>query len=143
MIKTWKKINARTMDFSFKLIEYFLIIVGISYVLFEVVLNLNNIEGDTTNVILLEWSEDKFFFIPFALGAIGGHLFLGTKTPIFKNDLFSFISNGDLAVVVLFILAGIMVLIGYKVPFKKSKPFLTSIFILGILYGHFIWSMNY
>lgn len=110
---------------------------AVVYFIIEILLNLNDIDNDTSNVLLLEWSKGKAFFIPFALGAIGGHLFLGTSNAAFK------FTNGIFPVLILFGLAIIMVLIGFKVPFVKSRSFLTVLLIAGVLYGHFFWSMNY
>ncbi|MEX0883175.1 MAG: hypothetical protein WDZ72_06845 [Cyclobacteriaceae bacterium] len=111
--------------------------IAVAYFVLEILLILNNIGNDTSNLLLLEWSRGKSFFIPFALGAIGGHLFLGTSNPAFK------MANGTFPVLILFGLTIIMVLIAFKVPFEKSKIFLTVLLIAGFLYGHFFWSMNY
>ena len=92
--------------------------LALSYFIIEIMLILNDVDNDTSNVLLLEWAKGKSFFIPFALGAIAGHLLL-------------------------FGLTIIMVIIGFKVPFEKTKSFLTAILIAGLLYGHFFWSMNY
>ncbi|GEO23563.1 hypothetical protein [Cyclobacterium qasimii] len=109
----------------------------VAYFIIEILLLLNDIDNDTTNVLLLEWSRGKSFFIPFALGAIAGHLFLGTSNVAFK------MSNGMFPVLIIFGLTIIMVVIGFKVPFRKTKAFLTAILIVGVLFGHFFWSMNY
>lgn len=111
--------------------------LALAYFIIEIMLILNDVEDDTSNVLLLEWSKGKSFFIPFALGAIAGHLFLGTTNAAFK------MANGIFPVLILFGLTIIMVIIGFKVPFKKTKSFLTAILIAGLLYGHFFWSMNY
>tara|TARA_R110002050_G_scaffold19487_1_gene56027 strand:+ start:726 stop:1118 length:393 start_codon:yes stop_codon:yes gene_type:complete len=114
-----------------------MISLAVAYFIIEILLMLNNVDNDTSNILLLEWSKGKSFFIPFALGAIAGHLFLGTTNDAFK------MSNGMFPVLIIFGLTLIMVLIGFKVPFKKTKAFLTSILIAGVLFGHFFWSMNY
>jgi hypothetical protein len=128
------------MDEKFSLIEGLLIGVTIIYVVIEVALNLNDERDDTTNIILYHASMKKSFFIPFGLGAIGGHLFLGTTDSLFL--IFDQIFNGLLSVLVLLVLCGIMLLIGYKVEFKRPKYFLGTLFFLGLAYGHFFWSMN-
>lgn len=130
------------MEDAFLLVEYFLIFMGLIFVLFEIVLNLMDIGGETTNVFLYNWSKGKFFFIPFALGAIMGHLFLGTKWQIFGEDLIPGMDNDMLSVLVLAGLALVMILIGLLIPFNKSKLFLSIILALGLVYGHFFWSMN-
>lgn len=125
-----------TMGEAYHTVTNIMAVFAALYVLLEIVLNLNEIEDDTSNIILLEASQGKLFFIPFALGAIMGHLFLGTEKPI--------IDIGDSTpVVVLFALSALMVIIGFTVPFKKSKAFLSALLVLGLLYGHFVWSMNF
>ncbi len=119
----------------YKIVEFIMIAFAVLYVIFEFILNYNNIDNDTSNAFLLKWSQGKAFFIPFALGAIGGHLFLGTKNPFFDM-------NSLLPVAILLALVIIMVIIGIVKPFKKSKLFLGSLLVLGVIYGHLIWSMN-
>jgi hypothetical protein len=120
-----------------EIVTAIMITFAVLYLMFEIIFNLNDIDGDTSNIIILEWSRGKFFFIPFALGAICGHLFLGTRNSAFKMP------NSMFAVLILFVLAVITIIIGHKFPFKKSKNFLTALLLLGVLYGHFFWSMNY
>lgn len=122
---------------QYLLVIYVMIGLVVAYVILEILLNLNDIDSDTSNILLLEWSHGSSFFIPFALGAIAGHLFLGTTNDAFK------MSNGMFPVLILFGLAIIMAVIGFKVPFEKSKTFLLGLLIAGVLYGHFFWSMNY
>jgi len=107
------------------------------YIGFEVYLNLNDQPGDTSNILLLKLSKGRFFFIPFVLGAIGGHLFLGTYNPEIKLP-----GDGMIPVIGLFVLAAIMLGIGFWISFKKPKWFLTLLLVLGFAYGHFFWSMN-
>ncbi|MEM8999935.1 MAG: hypothetical protein AAGB24_06695 [Bacteroidota bacterium] len=108
---------------------------AILYLLFEIALNLNDIDEDTSNILLYKASKERLFFIPFALGAIVGHLFLGTDD--LRFDI------GDLPpVLILFGLAVGTVIVAYKVPFKKTDLFLGVLLFLGILYGHLFWSMN-
>lgn len=129
-------------NINYHLVEYFLIGLFIFYVLFEVYLNLNQDKNDTTNVLMLAWSKDKFFFIPFALGAIIGHLFLGTSIDILAPLNLSELWHSIFPVVVLFITSGIMLFVGYKITFIKTKLFLTSLLFAGIAYGHLFWTMN-
>lgn len=131
------------MDGSYKLIEGLLIGIVLVFVVIEIALNFNDDQGDTSNVILYDWSCGKFFFIPFCLGAIGGHLFLGTSVPILQNVIILNIPSSELSVIILFIICGVMTLIGYNYSFPKTKLFISAILALGILYGHFFWSMNH
>lgn len=121
---------------SYRLVMYIMLFFALVYVVFEVYLNLNELEDDTTNIILLEASKKQFFFVPFALGAIMGHLFLGAKTNILNIESW-------LAVVLVFGISLVMLAIGFWVPFKKSNLFLTILLVAGLAYGHFIWSQNF
>ncbi|WP_162343152.1 hypothetical protein [Cyclobacterium salsum] len=122
---------------QYLLVIYVMIGLVVAYLIVEIFLNINDIDNDTSNILLLEWSQGRAFFIPFALGAIAGHLFLGTTNEAFK------MSNGMFPVLILFGLAIVMALIGFKVSFKKSRTFLMGLLLAGVLYGHFFWSMNY
>lgn len=119
----------------YKIVEIIMITFAIFYVILEVILNLNDLDNDTSNVLLLQWSNGKLFFIPFVLGAIGGHLFLGTKDPSF--DL-----NPMLPVAMLFGVVIVMVIIAFLTHFKKTKLLHSILLALGLLYGHLFWSMN-
>lgn len=121
---------------AYRIVRNIMIGFAIFYVLFEVLLNINELENDTSNIILYEAAKDKLFFIPFALGAIMGHLFLGT------NDSLFFIGEG-LPVILLFAISGLMTLVGYKVKFEKTRLFFTLLLFLGVAYGHFFWSLNF
>ena len=122
---------------QYSLVVDIMIGLAIAYFVLEVLLNLNDIDNDTSNLLLYEWSKGKFFFIPFALGAIAGHLFLGTTDTSFK------MSNGMYPVLILFGAVIVMVVIGYKIKFEKSKLLLTILLAVGLVYGHLFWSMNY
>lgn len=122
---------------QYSLVVDIMIGLAIAYFVLEVLLNLNDIDNDTSNLLLYEWSKGKFFFIPFALGAIAGHLFLGTTDSSFK------MTNGMYPVLTLFGAVIVMLVIGYKVKFEKSKLLLTILLAVGLVYGHLFWSMNY
>ncbi len=123
------------------IVEMILVVVGIIFILLEIVLNLNNAPNDTTNEILLDYTKAKGLFIPFAIGAICGHLFLGTTHNPLPSTIFNLPSE-ILVVVGIFICALIIGLIGRKVKLR-TKTFLTVLLLLGLSYGHFFWSMNY
>ncbi|WP_343486076.1 hypothetical protein [Allomuricauda sp. d1] len=121
---------------SYRIITYVMLFFAILYVVFEVYLNLNELDDDTSNIVLLEASKEQYFFIPFALGAIMGHLFLGAQTNYFGI-------SGGWAVTLLFALCLLMLGAGFWMPSKKSKGFLTLLLVIGLVYGHFIWSQNF
>jgi len=129
------------MDLTkFAFIEGILVGIGVTFIMIEITLNLNDTEDDTTNVLLNNWSKQQYIFIPFAIGAIGGHLFLGSTYaiwPVFYSTL-----DGLLTVLVLVVLSLMLLLVGIIFRFKRTKAFINAILLLGVLYGHYFWSMN-
>ncbi len=122
-----------------KIVTYIMIGFAILYVVIEVVLNVNETKEDTSNIILLKAAQNKLFFIPFALGAIMGHLFLGTKNSDFR------MSNSMYPVLILFGGALLSIGIAYALRLEKKIPIwaLSILMVLGLVYGHLFWSMNY
>lgn len=116
-------------------------VFAVVYFLFEIFLNVNDVDDDTSNIILFRWTrKNKLIFIPFALGAIGGHLFLGTGDDRFRLE------NGIMPVVYLGVICILLLIIGKFVLPKKMdtrKWLMSLLLLLGFAYGHFIWSMNY
>lgn len=129
------------MENQLKTVEMIMLGFAVAYFLFEVYLNVNNIRNDTSNTILLRWTRKKrLIFLPFAIGAIGGHLFLGTS-----DDTFRF-CDGMMPVLLLGGICVVLLLIGLFVLRKDkavSRPFMTLLLALGFAYGHWVWSMNY
>ena len=122
-----------------KIVTYIMIGFAMLYVAIEVMLNVNEAEGDTSNVILLKAAEGKLFFIPFALGAILGHLFLGTENADYQ------LPKSIYPVLILFGVALLSVGLAYLLRLSKKVPkwVLSILLVLGLLYGHLFWSMNY
>ena len=121
---------------AYAIVRNIMIGFAIFYVLFEVALNINELENDTSNIILLEAAKDKLFFIPFALGAIMGHLFLGTTNK-------SFYIGDSWPVIALFGVSLFMTGIGFLWKFEKNRWFFTALLLAGVAFGHFFWSMNF
>lgn len=121
---------------TWTIVRYVMAGLAALYLIMEVLLNLNEVDNDTSNVILLEWSKGKLIFIPFALGAIGGHLFLGTTNPAFR------FSESMYAVLLLAILCGIGWWLGHRLRFERTPLFHTALLLAGLLYGHLFWSMD-
>lgn len=123
------------MQIYITIVEVVLIVITLAFLILEVILSLNNIEGDTISGIISEWAYGRNFFITFAWGVVTGHLFLGSKSPLLKDNVMS--------VVVVALLACIVVIVGCK---RKSsnitRLFQAIILISGIVIGHFTWSMN-
>ncbi len=122
-----------------KIVTYIMIGFAILYVAIEVILNVNEAEGDTSNIILLKAAQKKLFFIPFALGAILAHLFLGTEDESFR------MSKSIYPVLILFGVALLSIGIAFLLGLTKKIPIwvLSILLALGLLYGHLFWSMNY
>lgn len=116
------------------------IVLGIMgfLILFNIYLNFNKIENDTVNVILKEWAYKEYFFITFVWGVLGGHFFLGSKTPVFG-------SNWWLPVVLVILLIFVLIIIGKRVTIepKVKRRYQFVLLILGLLYGHFFWSQRH
>ncbi len=102
------------------------------------ILSNNEVLNDTINYILKTWAYGRYFFITFAWGVLGGHFFLGTKTPVFGD-------NWWLPVVLVILILGILFYIGKK----QSKSFIMDrklqllLLVFGVLYGHFFWSQRH
>lgn len=125
-----------------KIVEYFLIATGFIFVAFEIYLSMNDIDNDSSNIILYEATKKRLLFIPFAIGAITGHLFFGHSTEILpQTNLIQSIDNEFLVVLMLFIISLLLNIISKYIK-TRSKLFITFFLILGILYGHFFWSMK-
>jgi hypothetical protein len=129
------------MDKS-EIVQLIIILVGVIFVVFEVVMNLNEVENDTTNVILYEATKKRLLFIPFAIGAIAGHLFLGTSYKIFpESKVLPPLQNEVLVILGMVVVSLLLFLLSFKIK-TRSRVFLTALIVGGMLYGHFFWSMN-
>jgi len=78
----------------------------------NIILNLNRYKNDTINVLIKNWSYNKYFFITFLWGVFGGHFFLGTKEPIHTI----FIDHWEIPPILLAVIVIIMILYGRKLP---------------------------
>lgn len=107
-------------------------------IFFNIYLNFNKIENDTVNVILKNWAYKEYFFITFIWGVLGGHFFLGSKTPVFG-------SNWWLPIVVVIILIIALFIIGKNVTIlpKVKRRYQFMLLVIGLLYGHFFWSQRH
>lgn len=55
--------------------------IGLLIVL-NVILNINYYKNDTINVVIKNWSYNRYFFITFLWGVFGGHFFLDLKSQL-------------------------------------------------------------
>ena len=124
--------------------DYFLIYKWVSVCLvgvlgifigLEILLSLNDVEGDNVNYNVYKWSSGKYYFVPFAWGLMAGHFFFGTSEPIVSSMTTMTVISAGIALV--------LMLIGHF--FKKGytgPPWRVLMLVFGILVGHFIWSMH-
>lgn len=123
------------MQIFFTIVEVILIVSILTFLILEVFLSFNDIEGDTVSGIVSEWAYGRNFFITFAWGVVTGHLFLGAKTPLLKDNVMS--------VLVVVILSCIVIIVGCKRKSDKVTWVIQAILLIsGALVGHFTWSMN-
>lgn len=123
------------MNVFIVIVEAILIIVILGMLTLEIILSLNDIEGDAISVIIRGWAYSRNFFITLAWGIITGHLFLGSKSPL--------IADNALSVVTVALLACVAAIIGCKLKAVRiSKLVQLTLFLVGAIIGHFIWSMN-
>lgn len=114
--------------------------IGLLIVL-NAILNINRFRDDTINVVIKNWSLNKYFFITFLWGVFGGHFFLGTKEPIHSI----FIEHWEIPPILLAVIVVIMILYGRKLPKNYVVKMRTQIILLisGLLFGHFLWSQRH
>jgi hypothetical protein len=123
------------VDYAFIAVQGLLVIATLGFIIFEIILSLNNTEGDTISFIIRGWAYSRNFFVTLAWGIITGHLFLGSKSPL--------ITDNTISVVVAALLACIAALIGCKLKSVKINRLVQLIlFVGGTIIGHFMWSMN-
>ena len=116
-------------------VEVILIVIPLSMIILEAFLSFNQIKGDTISGIIHRWAYGRSFFITLTWGIVTGHLFLGSKNPILKDNTIS--------VIVVAVLALIAGLIGWKMKANRTnKLFQTTLLIVGLILGHLLWSMN-
>lgn len=111
----------------------------------EISAKLNDVPNDNVNVIIREWSYNKFYFITFFIGVVAGHLFLGGTSRLV--DCKKLGMNMECGIFDVIIVAGLsLILLATGLLFQKkrtTKTFQVVIFTIGLLVGHFIWSMNH
>lgn len=109
----------------------------------EILAKLNDIPNDNVNILIRNWAFGRYFFITFFFGIVSGHLFLGVPFRWFDCNLI--ISPFDCAifdVIVIAILNLILLLIGVLFKVSSSRKYQMTLFFLGLLAGHIIWSMK-
>ncbi len=114
--------------------------IGLLIVL-NAILNVNQYKNDTINVVIKNWSYNKYFFITFIWGVFGGHFFLGTKEPIHTI----FVDYWAISPILLAVIVIIMILYGRKLPkdYIVSTRHQIILITSGLLFGHFLWSQRH
>ena len=107
-------------------------------ILFNVYLYFDHIRDNTINLLVKNWAYTKYFFLTFGWGVLGGHFFLGTKNPNLDFGTWK-------PVIIIVVLAGVVLAIGLKQkkPFLLKRRYQLLLLILGLLCGHFFWSLNH
>ncbi len=110
-------------------------------IILNAILNINRYKNDTINVVIKNWSYNKYFFITFLWGVFGGHFFLGSKKPI----LDIFITHWEIPPILLAIIVILMILYGRKLAkdFIIKTEYQILLLVTGLLFGHFIWSQRH
>lgn len=106
--------------------KWFLLISGIIWLVYDIIMAANGKKGDTISEVTLFYSF-KNSFIPFAVGYLAGHLFWPRK----KEELNIFISIG------LGIVLGIITFFINRLSGISFYPIIWM--TVGIPLGHFIW----
>lgn len=110
----------------------------------EILAKLNNIPNDNVNELIRQWIYGKYYFITFCFGVISGHLFLGITYRWLDCKTLGI--NMDCAIFDVIVIAGlvsIFLVTGLVLKFKSSSIFFHFLLLtIGLLAGHFIWSMN-
>ncbi|RAJ16842.1 hypothetical protein [Olleya aquimaris] len=114
--------------------------IGLLFLL-NVILNINRYKNDTINVLIKNWSLNKYFFITFLWGVFGGHFFLGTKAPI--HPIFT--EHWEIPPILLAVIVVAMIIYGKKLPkdFVVSTKYQIALVLSGLLFGHFLWSQRH
>ncbi len=123
---------------SIQTVEHIVIAIIAFLVLFNAYLSFNTIKNDTINVILKNWAYNKYFFLTFVWGVLGGHFFLGSYKPVFG-------SNWWLPVVLVIVIILLLIVIGKRLDrsFILKRRYQLLLLISGVFYGHFFWSQRH
>lgn len=106
-----------------------LVIIGI----LEIFANFNEEIDDNLNFIMNDCAE-KYYYVPYTWGIIGGHFFFGS----IHIDL-------STTIALVFISVSTLLLMIYDLLIKHERIGISgklTALILGFLAGHFVWSMN-
>jgi len=101
--------------------------------IWEIYSNFNEEKDDNLSVIMYHWSE-KFYYLLFFWGTVGGHLFFGSPHIVIS----SYVSI--LIVVVVTVVTMIFDIRKKRENIRTNKKI--AALLLGFLTGHYLWTMN-
>lgn len=121
-----------------------LVLAVITLFIVEISAKLNDIKNDNVNIIIRNWAYDKFYFITFFFGIVTAHLFLGTTLTWFDCKTINIPFDCDIFnVLVVATLSILLLIIGWIFQKKRTtKTFQFILYSLGLLIGHYVWTMN-
>lgn len=119
---------------AYQIVAAVLIVCAGILAILDIIQNMNDVYEDNLNCILHDMAYGRYYVMPFAFGFILGHLLLGSVAAWTCQNLGMLI--GLLITIVLFF-------IGRKYRLRKEKnAIVITLLIVGVLMGHFMWSMN-
>ena len=98
---------------------------------------------DSVNLVVRKWAYNKFYFITVFWGIMTSHLFLGSTATWLDCREIGITFSCDVFNVL--VVAGISILLLIIGLFNKRTLKLKAqiiLFIVGMVIGHFVWSMN-
>lgn len=126
--------NIETLNKLEALVPTILIALLIFLMGLEFFLSSNDIKGDTIKVRLREWAYSKSFYITFLWGVLTGHFFFGSENPIIRKTEWS--------IVAIVVASVFLLLIGKRINIKLTATHQLILLVFGVLFGHFLFSMN-
>lgn len=101
--------------------------------MWEIYSNFNEEKEDNLSIIMYKWSE-RYYYLLFFWGTVGGHLFFGTSNIVIPDY-----------VSILIVVVATTVIMIFDVRIKrdniKAAKKATAL-LLGFLTGHYLWTMN-
>jgi len=115
------------------MVSCFTVIVLTLIGLWELYSNFNKEKEDNLNIIMYRWSE-KYYFLTFIWGVVGGHLFFGHSKLLVSSYL---------SIVIVFVLSILILFFDRRIKRSQIKTYKKIVsLLLGFLFGHYVWTMN-
>ncbi|WGK64285.1 hypothetical protein [Croceiramulus getboli] len=122
---------------TIEFVQLFLLLTAGILMLLNIWLYFNGEEDDTISHVLKSWAFDRYFFITFAWGVLGGHFFLGVKESILGTSLW-------LPPLLVVVIMALLYYLGvrYRDRWTIQPKHQFALLISGFLFGHFFWSQR-